>query len=90
MLIICYDISDNGLRTSFSKMLTEHGAIRLQYSVYEANNTPFWLKYLTDAIENDYGKRFGGGDSVVIFETDAKKAVKYGNAVHRDRDILYF
>jgi hypothetical protein len=35
-------------------------------------------------------KKFGGGDSIFIFETDEKKAVKYGNAIHRDQDLIYF
>ena len=39
MLVISYDIKDDKLRTRFSKMLTKNGAIRLQYSVYEVNNT---------------------------------------------------
>ena len=39
MLIISYDIRDNKLRTRFAKMLIKNGAIRLQFSVYELNNT---------------------------------------------------
>ena len=39
MVIISYDISDTKLRTKFSKMLVKHGAIRLQFSVYEVENT---------------------------------------------------
>jgi len=39
MIIISYDIKDDKLRTKFSKMLRSEGAIRLQYSVYEVNNT---------------------------------------------------
>lgn len=41
-------------------------------------------------IESIFSKKFGGGDSVFIFETDDKKAIKYGNALHRDKEILFF
>lgn len=39
MIIISYDISDDKMRTNFSKMLKSNGAIRLQFSVYEVRNT---------------------------------------------------
>lgn len=35
MIIISYDISDDRKRNRFAKMITKHGAIRLQFSVYE-------------------------------------------------------
>ncbi|MDR2122106.1 MAG: CRISPR-associated endonuclease Cas2 [Flavobacteriaceae bacterium] len=90
MLVVSYDISDNKLRTRFSKMLVKQGGIRLQYSVFEINNTKRVQDILKIKIESVFAKRFGGGDSVFIFETDEKKAVKYGNAIHRDQDLLYF
>ena len=39
MVIISYDIKNNKIRTKFAKMLRSQGAIRLQFSVYEVNNT---------------------------------------------------
>ena len=39
MIIVSYDISDDKMRTNFSKMLKSNGAIRLQFSVYEVRNT---------------------------------------------------
>ena len=39
MIIISYDIHDDLLRNRFVKMITKHGAIRLQYSVYEIRNS---------------------------------------------------
>lgn len=89
MLVISYDISDDKLRTKFAKTLAKQGAIRLQYSVYELNNTQRVIDNLKIRIENYYSKKFAGGDSVFIFETDVKKALKYGNAIHRDQDIVY-
>ncbi|MEE1258844.1 MAG: CRISPR-associated endonuclease Cas2 [Paludibacteraceae bacterium] len=90
MLIISYDIKDDKLRTKFSKMLTKNGAIRLQYSVYEVNNTNRILDNLRVLIENQFGDKFDGGDSVIIFDVNEVKLQKYGNAIHRDKDIVYF
>lgn len=90
MLVVSYDISNDKLRTKFAKTLSKQGAVRLQFSVYEVNNTQRIRDILKVKIENYYAKKFGGGDSVFIFETDEKKAVKYGNAIHRDQDLIYF
>lgn len=90
MLVISYDISDDRLRTRFSKMLTKHGAVRLQYSVYEVNNTNRVIDNLITMIEETFAKKFDGGDSVIIFDVSAVKLKKYGNAIHRDVDIVYF
>lgn len=89
MLVISYDIADDKLRSKFAKTLKKQGAIRLQYSVYEVNNTNRVLDNLIVRIENYYSKKFDGGDSVFIFETDEKTAIKYGNAIHRDQDVVY-
>ena len=53
-LLISYDIHNNKLRTQFAKMLTRNGAIRLQYSVYEANNTERILNNLRIIIEEGH------------------------------------
>lgn len=90
MLVISYDIKNDKLRTHFSKMLTKHGAVRLQYSVYEVNNTNRVLDNLVVMIEELFSKKFGGDDSVIIFDVSSVKLRKYGNAVHRDVDIVYF
>lgn len=71
-------------------MLTKHGAVRLQFSVYEVNNTDRVLNNLIVMIEDMFAKKFDGGDSVIIFDVSAIKLKKYGNAVHRDVDIVYF
>lgn len=90
MLVISYDIKNDKLRTKFSKMLTKHGAIRLQYSVYEVNNTNRVMANLQVIIEDLFAKEFGGDDSVIIFDVAGVKLKKYGNAVHRDKEVLYF
>lgn len=90
MLIISYDIENNKLRRRFAKMLTENGAIRLQYSVYEMNNTQRLIDNIKVKIETVYSKQFSGGDSVFIFDAPSERIIKYGNAIHRDTDIVYF
>ncbi len=89
MLVISYDIKDDKLRTRFSKILMKHGAIRLQYSVYELNNTDRAINNLILIIDRMYAQSFGGDDSVIIFDVSAVKLRKYGNAIHRDTDIVY-
>lgn len=89
MLVISYDISDTKLRTRFSKMLSKNGAIRLQYSVYEVNNTDRLLENLKMKIEQ-FSSQFNGCDSVIVFDVSGVKLKKYGNAIHRDVDIVYF
>lgn len=89
MLVISYDIKDDRLRTKFAKMLTRHGAIRLQYSVYEVNNTDRVINNLLIMIEEVFSTKFEGCDSVIIFDVAAVKLRKYGNAIHRDKDIVY-
>ncbi len=89
MIIVSYDIADDLMRSRFSRMLTKHGAIRLQYSVYEVNNTKRIIDNLFIKIES-FAKHFTAADSVIIFEVDKQKLTKYGNAIHRDQDIVYF
>lgn len=89
MIIVSYDISDNLIRSRFSKMLTKHGAIRLQYSVYEVVNTQRVIDNMLVKIES-YAKHFTPDDSVVIFDVSSDKMIKYGNAIHRDKPIVFF
>lgn len=88
MLVVSYDISDTKLRTRFSKMLTKNGAIRLQNSVYEVNNTNRVLDNLMIKIDQ-FANEFDGSDSVIVFDVSGVKLKKYGNAIHRDTDIVY-
>lgn len=90
MIIISYDISDDKLRTRFAKMITKNGAIRLQFSVYEINNTRRVIDNIKIKIEDKFAPQFGGGDSIMIFDVSDNNIIKYGNAIHRDQDILYF
>ncbi len=89
MLVVSYDIADDKLRNQFSKMLTKNGAIRLQYSVYEINNTKRVMDNLIIKIDS-FAKKFDGADSVIIFDVANVNLKKYGNAIHRDKDVVYF
>ena len=89
MLIVSYDIQDDKIRTRFSKMLKKNGAIRLQLSVYEISNTNRVMDVLLLKIEQ-FSKHFTGADSVIIFDVNSIKMRKYGNAIHRDKDVLFF
>ena len=90
MIVISYDIKDDKLRSQFSKLIQSHGAIRLQYSVYEVVNTRRIFDNLVILIEEFCRKYLTGADSIVIFDVNDIKLKKYGNAIHRDQDIVYF
>lgn len=70
MLLISYDISNDKVRTKFSKYLSKFG-FRLQYSVFEINNSETVLKNIENEIQNVYMKAFTEEDSVIIFDMSA-------------------
>ena len=37
-----------------------------------------------------YAKKFSGADSVIVFDVANVNLKKFGNAIHRDEDIVYF
>ena len=65
------------------------GTIRLQFSVYEVRNTKRIVNNLMSKIEA-YAKHVTADYSVIIFDIEAEKLTKYGNAIHRDQDVVYF
>lgn len=89
MIVVSYDISDDLMRSRFARMLAKHGAIRLQFSVYEVVNTQRVIDNMIVKIES-YAKHFTPDDSVIIFDVSSDKLIKYGNAIHRDKPIVYF
>ena len=90
MIIVSYDIKNDKIRTKFAKMLQANGAIRLQFSVYEVNNTQRIIENIKIAIDEKFSKLFTGADSVLIFDAPNAKVEKFGNAIHRDQDVVYF
>lgn len=88
MIIISYDISDDKLRTKFSKYLLSFGH-RIQYSVVQIDNSRRVLDNIICEIENRYAKRFGEEDSIYIFNMSSNCEIKrYGYAKHEETDIL--
>lgn len=90
MLLISYDISNNKTRTSFSKYLSKFGH-RLQYSLFEINNSKRILNLIQIEIKTKYAKRFEESDSIMIFQMSASCVItKYGYAKHEDEDLVLF
>ena len=89
MIIVSYDIKDDKIRTKFAKMLRSQGAIRLQFSVYEVNNTQRIIDNIKINIIERFSKLFTGADSVLIFDSPNAIVEKFGNAIHRDKEVVY-
>ena len=92
MRLVSYDISDNKVRTKFSKFLEQYGN-RVQYSVFRIRNSKRVLNNIMQEIEHKYEKHFTFEDSIYIFqfcEACEKKVKKYGHAVYEDQDVIYF
>lgn len=88
MIIISYDISDDKLRTKFSKYLRRFGH-RIQYSVFEIDNSGKLLNNIICDIENRYSKCFKEEDSIYIFKLSSScEVIRYGYAKHEEEDIL--
>ena len=88
MLLISYDISDNKLRSKFSKFLSKFG-YRLQYSVYEIKNSNRILENISTQIECYFSKQFDQSDSIYIFQMSKTcKITKYGYARNDDSDLI--
>jgi len=66
MILISYDISDDKLRTKFAKYISKFGH-RLQYSVYEIDNSEKILANITAEIRHKFEPLFFQTDSVMIF-----------------------
>lgn len=90
MFIITYDISDNKLRTKFSKLLQKYGR-RLQYSVFEIKNSTRILNLLLVEIETKFAPKFQNTDSVLVFPINpncAGKIYRYGFSVAEEQELL--
>ena len=91
MYIISYDISNNKLRTQFSKLLDQHGR-RIQYSVFELKHSKRILNIIITTIEKKFSKRFDMTDSIIIIpvcEACKAKIIRYGYAVHEEQELVF-
>ena len=88
VIIITYDISDNKLRAQFSKFLEKYG-VRVQFSVYEIQNSKRVLDIVCNAIERQFKNRFEGGDSIYVFKANHTDTIRYGSAGMIDKDLIF-
>lgn len=88
MILISYDVSDDKLRTKFSKYITRFGH-RVQYSVYEIDNSPKILDNIVADIEDRFLPLFSESDSVLILVlSNTCKIVRMGYAKHDDEVMI--
>lgn len=88
MILISYDISDDKKRTRFAKYLSKFGH-RLQYSLFEIENSRHILDNIVADLNNTFMKTFEETDSVYVFQLSATcEVTKYGYAKHEDSDIM--
>lgn len=88
MYLILYDIESDKLRTKFSKFLEKYGR-RLQYSVFEIQNSSRILDNIRTEIVNKFEKRFVQGDSVLVYSVpDTACIAKFGYPVNEETDLV--
>lgn len=88
MVLISYDISDDKKRARFNKYIRKFG-VRLQYSVYQIDNSERILQNILDDLNNRYLKIFDEKDSVYIFRmNNSCEIIRYGYAKHDTDDLL--
>ncbi|MBN2457707.1 hypothetical protein JXB31_01090 [Candidatus Woesearchaeota archaeon] len=81
---------EDALRTEFSRFILSHGR-RLQYSVYEINNSKRILELVEIEIKDRFEKRFDQGDNVLIFKiTNEKHIIRYGYAKNEETDLVMY
>lgn len=88
MIIISYDISNDRKRRRFNKYIKRFG-YRLQYSVYQIENSERILDNIINDLNNTFMKTFDETDSVYIFKlSNTCEIKKFGYAVHEDEDFF--
>jgi len=91
MLIVSYDFTNDKTRARFARFLEKYGN-RIQYSVWEVQDSERVLQNILTEVELKYKKNFTGADSVYIFQIckGCKAKIKrYGYAKHGDSDFIY-
>lgn len=84
MIVVSYDISNDKKRTLFSKYLSKFGH-RIQYSVFEIDNSERILSNIMTDIENKFMKMFNQEDSVYIFQMSSScNVIRYGYAKNEE------
>jgi CRISPR-associated protein Cas2 len=90
MLLIIYDIEDDKLRTDLAKYLKQFGR-RIQYSVYEIQNSPRILNNIRIELKHNFEKKFSQSDSVMIINIPDNSIIdRFGYAKNEESDFLIF
>lgn len=80
-------ISNDKLRTSFAKYLSRFGH-RIQYSVFEIDNSKRIVDNIVNDLTNTFEKRFSQSDSVYIFKMSSScEVLRYGYAKNEENDF---
>ena len=88
MIIVSYDVSNTKKRTKFMKFLRKFGH-RIQFSVYEIQNSPSVLKNVVNEINRCFAEEFEETDSVYLFNLSSScKIERYGYAAHEDENLI--
>ena len=88
MIVVSYDISDDKLRTKFSKYLSKFGH-RLQQSVFEIDNSKRIVDNIVTDIKNRFEKCFTQQDSVIIFKLSSScEVLRFGYAKNDEKDFF--
>ena len=88
MVIVSYDISNDKLRTKFAKYLSRFGH-RLQYSVFEIDNSEKIVNNIINDLKNKYEKSFSQEDSVIIFKLSSScEVLRFGYAKNDEKDFI--
>ena len=92
MLLVCYDISSDKLRTKLCKYLKKFGK-HVQYSIFEIDNSQRYLRIILNELENKFKNKFTWSDTVVIYnlnEADQSKTIRFGWSVTEEKDLVVF
>ena len=88
MIVLSYDIADDRLRAHFAKYILKFGH-RIQYSVYEIDNSSRILDNIIDDIHNRFEKKFGQSDSILIFKLSSScEVIRLGYAKNEKSDVI--
>lgn len=88
MVFVSYDISNDKLRTKFAKYLSRFGH-RLQYSVFEIDNSEKIVNNIVNDLKNKYEKSFSQEDSVIIFKLSSScEVLRFGYAKNDEKDFI--
>lgn len=88
MVVVSYDISNDKLRTKFAKYLSRFGH-RLQYSVFEIDNSEKIVNNIIKDLKNKYEKSFSQEDSVIIFKLSSScEVLRFGYAKNDEKDFI--